>query len=530
MKKHIPRVLLLDKVNPLCRQELDKAGYRCRQEDSLSRKELQKCLKDYTAVAIRGATKLDQELIQAGAKGRLRLIVRVGAGVNNIDLDAATHNGVIVENTPGTNANAVIELTIAALLAMARNLVPANVSMKEGRWEKKKFAGTELGGKTLGVIGLGAIGRGVAKIAHSLGMKTIGYDPMLAPEKAQEIGVNLVDLAQLYKKSDYISLHASLNESSRKMLDRSAFEMMKPGVCIANCARAQLVESEALLEALNAEKVKLYFTDVYYQEPPEATDPLVKHPSVLLTPHVGGSTAESSIEGARRATNQILQFLADGTAVNSVNYSPGDPELRNWEILTEKLGKFIFQYSRGKGAPNEISVEYRGDFENRNVDRVTGYFLYGFMSNLVKTVNIVNARHLADEEGIKVRQIKTRAEEQSILATIRIGKTKTTIEGAAIGDRVILSELDGYSIDLPLTENHFLVSRHSNVPGVIGIIGTVLGDHKINIEKIALRDIPKKPALAVISTSRPIPDAVIDEIAKMVVRKKGKAELSRIVL
>jgi len=530
MRKQIPKILLLDKVNPLCRRQLEKAGYTCRQKDALSRKELEKCLKDYTVVVLRGSTKLDKGLIEKGAKGKLRLIVRVGAGVNNIDLDAATHNGVIVENTPGTNANAVIELTIAALLAMARNLVPAHISMKEGKWEKKKLAGTELAGKTLGVIGLGVIGRGVVKIANSIGMKTIGYDPMLAPEKAQEVGVNLVDLKQLYRKSDYISLHASLNESSRKMLDENAFSMMKPGVCIANCARAQLVDREALLEALDSDRVKYYFTDVYYQEPPEPGDPLVSHPRALVTPHVGGSTAESSIGGARLAANQIIQFLADGTAINSVNYSPGDPELKNWEALTMKFGKFLYHYLQGKGAPDEISVEYRGDFENRNVDRVTAYFLYGFMSNLVRMVNIVNARHLADEEGVKVKQIKTRAEEQSVLATIRIGKSKTTIEGTAIGDRQILSELDGYNIDLPLTEKYFLVSRHSNVPGVIGIIGTVLGEHKINIEKIALRDIPKRPALAVISTSQPIPDAVIDEISKMVVRKKGKAELARVAL
>ena len=530
MRKQTPRILLLDKVNPLCRRELEEEGYKCRQEDSLSRKELEKHLKEYTVVVLRGATKLDKQLIEKGAKGKLRLIVRVGAGVNNIDLDAATHNGVIVENTPGTNANAVIELTIAALLAMARNLVPADISMKEGKWEKKKFAGTELAGKTLGVIGLGAIGRGVVKIADSLGMKTIGHDPMLAPEKAQEVGVNLVDLKQLYKKSDYISLHASLNESSRKMLGEDAFKMMKPGVCIANCARAQLVDQDALLAALESEKVKLYFTDVYYKEPPEEGDALIGHPRVLATPHVGGSTAESSVEGARRAENQILQFLADGTAINSVNYSPGDPELKNWENLTERLGRFLYHYLQGKGAPHEISVEYRGDFENRNVDRVTAYFLYGYMSNLVRRVNIVNARHLAGEEGVKVRQIKTRAEEQSVLATLRIGKSKTTIEGTVIGDRVILSDLDGYSIELPLTEKHFLVSRHSNVPGVIGIIGTVLGDHKINIEKIALRDIPKKPALAVISTSQAIPDKAINEISKMVVKKKGKAELARIAL
>jgi len=530
MKKQTPKILLLDKVNPMCRQEIEKAGYYVRQEDSLSRKELEQSLKDYTVVVIRGSTKLDKSLIENGARGKLRLIVRVGAGVNNIDLDAATHCGVIVENTPGTNANAVIELTIAALLAMARNLVPAHISMKEGVWEKKKFAGTELSGKTLGVIGLGAIGRGVVKIANSLKMNTIGYDPMLAPEKAQEIGVNLVGLQELYEKSDYISLHASLNESSEKMLDAKAFESMKQGVCIANCARAQLVDADELIKALDKDKVKLYFTDVYYKEPPEPDDAVVRHPKVLMTPHVGGSTTESGIEGARKATNQVLQFLADGAVMNSVNYSPGDPELKNWEVLSTKIGKMLFQYIRGKGAVDEISVEYLGDFTNRNVDRVTSAFLYGFMSDLVKMVNIVNARHLAAEEGIKVREIKTQNRENAVLATVRMGKTKTAIEGTAAGERMFLTSLDGYIIDLPITEKYFLVSKHSNVPGVIGIIGSVLGEHRINIEKIALRDIPKKAAMAVISTSREIPDKVIEEISKMVSKKKGVAELTRITL
>ncbi|NOZ22213.1 MAG: hydroxyacid dehydrogenase, partial [Planctomycetes bacterium] len=321
MTKVKKKILVLNGVNRVCAQQLRRAGFSVKESRDVERMDLG----EWDGVIVRSKTRLRAKTIQQAAKGKLRLIVRAGAGVDTIDVDAATRSGVIVENTPGTNAEAVIELTMAALVTMARNLIPAHLSVKQGLWEKKKFAGTELRGKTLGVIGVGKIGRGVAALARGFGMQVLGADPLLTMERARELNIEPAGIARICKESDYITLHASLTEQSRAILGRMQFTSMKKGVCIVNCARAQLVDTDALLKALNSGKVKYYFTDVFEQEPPPPDDPLLTHESVLATPHVGGSTEESSIESARMAAEQVAAFFNRDEIVNAVNFAPGDP-------------------------------------------------------------------------------------------------------------------------------------------------------------------------------------------------------------
>ncbi len=322
------KVLLINKVNPVCADLLRAQGFEVEIGASPKEGELVELAPKYSCIALRSASSITAPVLEAGAKGSLRMVVRVGAGVNNIDVAAATRYGVIVCNTPGTNARGVVELTVAALLAMARNFVEAGNSLKSGKWEKSKFVGTELLGKTLGVIGLGNIGRGVAGIGRALGMRVLGFDPVFNAENARELGIELVDLKTVFAESDYITLHASLTEGSKNMIDAKALATMKDGVAIANGARAQLVDNKAMLEALDSGKVRYYYTDVFVKEPPEPGDPLIAHERVLVTPHLGGSTEEAEILGAKQAAEEISAFFKEGKVVNSVNFFPGDPALR----------------------------------------------------------------------------------------------------------------------------------------------------------------------------------------------------------
>ena len=368
------RILLINKVSQVCGELLGAEGFEVETGGNPGEEELVKLAPKFSCIALRGASNITAPVLEAGSKGSLRLVVRVGAGVNNIDLAAATRNGVIVCNTPGTNARGVIELTIAALLAMARTFVEANNSLKAGKWEKNKFVGTELLDKTLGVIGLGNIGRGVAQIGRALGMRVLGCDPVFTEEKAKELGIELVDLDNIYSESDYITLHASLTEESKNMIGAAAFAKMKAGAALANCARAQLVDSKALMEALASGKLRYYYTDVFLKEPPDPGDPLVAHPRVLVTPHLGGSTEEAEILGARQAAMEIAAFFKEGKVVNSVNFFPGDPALAPWEPIAEKMGDFAYQYLASAHKVSEVAFRYNGALSQYATERLTAAF------------------------------------------------------------------------------------------------------------------------------------------------------------
>jgi D-3-phosphoglycerate dehydrogenase len=523
------KVLILDNVHEACAKTLAAEGFAVSQEGAMPPDKLETRLARYSAVVVRGATRVTSALLRAGAGGALRLVVRAGAGTDNISVHDATRLGIIVENTPGTNAQAVIEHTIGALICMARNIIPAHNSLKAGKWEKKAFEGAELHGRTLGIIGLGRIGRGVASVGRALGMRVLGFDPLVSKDKAQEFGSELTAPEKIFEQAEFLTLHAALTDQSRGILGEKAFARMKPGVCIVNCARAELVEAPALLKALDSGKVKYYFTDVFETEPPH-DDPVVRHPRALVTPHLAGSTEESGIEGARMAAEQIAAYFKHDRIINAVNFAPGDPSLKPWEALAEKLGAFAYQYL-ADGGFRHVTVSYWGRIASLDTNRVTCSFYAGFMKNVSDAVNIVNAKAIAAERGIGMTEARGGGEADSMGVTLVCGDGAVlNLAGASILGKPILQKVDEYSFDIPLVENHFLVSVHSNVPGIVGIIGTVLGANKINIEKMGLQDIPGRPAMAVITTREAVPESAIQQIGAEVRKKGGKIKLRRIKL
>ena len=523
------KVLILDHINKACAESLWEAGFEVKQADETSEQgELEEVAPEYSAILLRGSSKLPAEVIEKGARGRLKLIVRAGAGVDNIDVAAATRFGVIVENTPGTNTQAVVELTIGALIALARNLISAQASLKQGRWEKSRLTGTELKGKTLGVIGLGKIGQGVAQVAKSLGMRILGHDPLMTDEKSRELGIEPVSIVQIYRQSDFLTLHAGLNEKSRGMLNSAAFGQMKEGVCIVNCARAELVDKEALLEALDQGRVRFYFTDVFDQEPPPADDPLLAHASVFATPHLAGSTREATTLGARQAAQQVKAFFYESRVINAVNFAFGDERLRPWEHLAEKLGRFVIQYT-GEGL-REISVGYCGQIADLDTHRTTSSFFYGLLKDFSPFASVVNALALAEEEGIEVVESRSKATRDFIKISVRTDKEQYGLAATVSKDTPVLISINDYIFDLPLTEEHYIVSRHSDIPGVVGIIGMVLGRHRINIGKMILQDLPGRPAMAMITVAQEPTQEILREMVAGVEKKGGQMSLRKIVL
>jgi D-3-phosphoglycerate dehydrogenase / 2-oxoglutarate reductase len=524
------KVLLINKVSPVCGDLLKEQGFNVDIGGNPNEQELVKLAPEYACIALRGASSITAPVLEAGIKGKLRMVVRVGAGVNNIDVAAATRLGVIVCNTPGTNARGVVELTIAALLAMARNIIEANNSLKAGKWEKNKFVGTELLGKTLGVIGLGNIGRGVAGIGRALGMRVLGFDPVFTPDNAKELGIELVTLDTIFAQSDYITLHASLTEGSKNMIGADALAKMKDGVAIANCARAQLVDTNAMLAALKSGKVHYYYTDVFTKEPPEAGDPLVASDRVIVTPHVAGSTEEAEVLGARQAAVEISAFFKENKVVNAVNFFPGDPALAPWEPVAEKMGDFAYQYVVDGKKVSQVSFRYNGTLSAYATERLTAAFFKGFMQNAFENANIVNARQLAREQGLKVVESKMENVRDYIRVACTTDAGEIILRGSQINGKEILHSIDDYFFDIPLKDKYYLVSRHSDVPGIVGIIGTKLGEAGVNIEKFSLEDKSGMPSMAVISTGSQVPQQVMGEIEAAVAGKGGDIALKRITL
>ncbi|MHC4714056.1 MAG: NAD(P)-dependent oxidoreductase [Planctomycetota bacterium] len=524
------RVLLINKVNPVCGEILKTQGFEYEIGAKPDEEELIELAPKFSCIALRSASRITEGVLEAGSKGELKLVVRVGAGVNNIDLAAATRYGVVVCNTPGTNARGVVELTIAAFLAMARNFVDGHNSLKSGRWDKSKLIGTELKGKTLGVIGLGNIGRGVATIARAMEMRVVGHDPVIAEDMARELGVTLLPLEQVYAESDYISLHASLTEESKNMIDAAAMEAMKDGVAIANCARAQLVDETALLAALESGKVRSYYTDVFAKEPPPSDDALVNHARVLVTPHLGGSTEEAAVGGARQAAAEIAAFFNEAKVINSVNYFPGDPSLAPWEPVAEKMGDFAYQYLSKSHKVSEMALRFNGTLSEHGTETLTSRFLKGYLQNAFENANIVNARQLARENGLRIVESRMENVRDYVRVAFTTDRGEVIFRGSQINLKEILHSIDDYFFDVMLKDKYYLVSTHSDVPGIVGVIGTKLGDARINIEKFSLEDKPDRPSMAIISTSSEIPNDVVDAITEAVAAKGGEIGIKKITL
>ncbi len=480
-------------------------------------KEYAKHLGEAEALIVRSAVQVNAEVLKQAPK--LRVIGRAGVGVDNVDLAAATAAGVLVMNTPGGNAVSVAEHTFALMLSMARFIPQASASTKAGKWEKKKFLGSELRGKTIGIIGLGSIGREVVKRARAFEMRILAHDPYVTPQIAKDFGIQLVPLADLYKNSDYITIHVSLTPQTDKLLNKDAFALMKKGVRIVNCARGELLDEGALKDAIESGKVAGAALDVFLKEPTDASHPLFGLDQVLATPHIGGSTEEAQEIVGVRIAEQIVEYVQNGVAINAVNMPSMSPEQYKsaapYIDLAERLGNFAGHLSDGN--PTAVRLTYYGKIAEMNTTLLRNAGLAGVLSRstAASKPNVVNAMQIASDRGWNVAEEhdKRSAHADTIRLEIETDSGITTVEGAVVLGKPRLMHVDGIYCEAPLGGIQ-ICTRNLDVPGVVGHIGKVLGSSNINIGNFSLGRSDSEPveSIAVITIDAPVPQNVLREL------------------
>ncbi len=478
-----------------------------------SPKEYTPFLAEADALVVRSAVKVTKEVLEKAPK--LRVIGRAGVGVDNVDLAAATAAGVLVMNTPGGNAVSVAEHTLALMLAMARSIPQANDSTKSGKWEKKKFLGNELRGKTLGVVGLGSIGREVVRRARTFEMRILANDPYVSPQVAEDVNVELVSLDELYGASDYITLHVALTPETRGMISNDAFSKMKQGVRLVNCARGEMIDSQALAEAIESGKVAGAALDVFESEPPPPDSALLGLSSVIASPHIAGSTEEAQEIVGVRIAEQMAEYLRSGVAINAVNMPALSPEqyrtLGPYIALAEKLGTFAAHIATGN--PTTVRLIYLGKLGENNTHLLRNGGLAGVLSrSLSQRANLVNAMQIASQRGLNVAEVheKRAGHTDSIRLELETESGVTSVEGAVVLGKSRLIQVDGIYCEVTLA-GHLIYMKNDDVPGVIGHVGTVLGRNNINIANFSLgrREVPVRAggpleAVAVVETDQPL--------------------------
>ena len=511
------RVLVSDSLSPRGIEILRQAeGIEVDVETGLTPDELEEIIGGYDALVIRSGTKVTADVIERADK--LRVVGRAGIGVDNVDVAAATKRGIVVMNTPGGNSVTTAEHAVALMMSLVRNIPQATMSMKQGKWEKKKFQGHELCGKTLGVIGLGNIGTIVADRAQGLKMKVVAYDPYLSSERAAELGVELTDLDELYRRSDLITVHVPLLDETRNLIDAEAFARMKDGVYLICAARGGIVNEDDLLQALDEGKVAGAALDVFREEPPGLT-PLVAHERVVCTPHLGASTVEAQEAVAIQVAEQVVDYLLQGTIRNAVNVPSVPAEVLNqmapYLELARKLGRL--QSQLGIEGLKKVQIEYAGRTAEGRTGLLTAAVLEGLLAaSLGERVNLVNAPVVARERGIRVVETSAaNGEDYTALMRLRV-ETRDgafSLAGAIFGRREPrIVEIDGISIEA-IPQGELLVFWNYDRPGLVGSIGTTLGKHSINIGQMQFgREAPGGRAVTVVNVDTPVPPEVMDEL------------------
>jgi len=512
------KVLVLDNLNAAAIEVFSQAGIEADSMGKITPLQLQNVINNYVAVVVRGATKITSEVINEAS--RLRVIGRAGSGTDNIDITAATKKGIVVMNTPGGNTITTAEHAIALLLSLARGIPQASASMKEGKWEKKKFIGVELTNKVLGVVGLGNVGKIVAERAIGLKMKVIAYDPYISKEEALKIGVELVSIDEIYSRSDFITYHTPLTPETKGMLNNQAIKKMKKGIFIINCARGALINENDVLKNLESGQIRGAALDVFSKEPPPKDTLLLKHPNVILTPHLGASTLEAQKKVAILIAEQICDFLKKEIIKNSINFPsvPSEilPILRPYLTLCERLGSFRGQILTKP--LKELQVEYMGKLTNLTTEPLTISILKGLLQHQIEDVNLVNARMAAEERGIKVKETKTKiTDKYSSLIKITT-ETETeicSISGVVFESTPKITHINQYPIEADLSGS-LLLLENLDVPGVIGSVGTLLGARNINIAGYQLgRNKQGGKAVSLINVDNKVPDDVLIELVNL---------------
>lgn len=469
---------------------------------------------------VRSQTQVDEEFLNSCEN--LEVIVRAGVGVDNIDLNASTRKGVAVQNVPGGNTRSAAEHAVAMMFALARNIPQACSDVREGRWERSKYVGTELQGKALGLVGVGKIGAQVLHMAQGLGMRCLVHDPFISPQKAGELGLELApDLEALVQSVDFLTIHVPKTPTTENLISGKLFAKAKPGMRVVNCARGGIVDEDALLEALNAGTVKGAALDVFSTEPPECRD-LVEHPAVIVTPHLGASTSEAQSNVAEGAAQLMLDYFLQGklgSPVNAVSLEPDQREgMKPYFDLAYRLG--LLQSQLLEGNPSRIRLRFFGDlFEGDLVRYLASAALSGFLEDRsAQPVNVINAHHLASEMGLPVEEStegRTKYFHQMIKISVEDSHGVREVGGTIRGQRgQRFVSLDDYQFDAVL-EGRLLISFNEDRPGMIGVLGNSMADHEINISYMSLgRDKTGGQAVALLNLDDDVDSSVLEELAQ----------------
>ncbi len=482
--------------------------------------ELARIIGEHDGLIIRSGTKVTAKVL--ANPGKLKAIARAGVGVDNIDVREATRKGILVMNTPGGNTLSAAEHTMALMLAMSRNVVPACNSLKSGAWDRKKYLGNQLNGKVLGVIGLGRIGMAVAKMAKGFNMKILGYDPLAAPALAEKLGIEVADsLERIFKEADYISVHVPKNEQTVNMIDAEQIRMMKPTVRLLNCARGGIINEEALYNALADKRIAGAALDVYPTEPPEDSR-FAEYENCLVTPHLGASTREAQIEVAVEAAQILVDAIKGGPVQNALN-APSTagalPAIVNqYTELARRIGVVVSTIAPGQ--IKEVQVQYRGSIAEMPVESVTLGFVIGLLTrHFDMPLNIVNVRILAKERGISIDETKN-AEPKDVAASfsakVVTDKVIRTVTGSVFGGTLLrIIEIDGFNIEIT-PKGTVLVIFNDDKPGVIGAVGTVCGRRNINICTMGVGEkAEEQKAILAVSLDKEPDTKVVEELGKL---------------
>ncbi len=514
------KIIITDAVDKKCVGILESAGYNVTYQPGMPKDEIKKVIKDFNGLIVRSDTKVTSDLIEL--MDNMEVIGRAGAGVDNIDLEASTRKGIIVMNTPGGNTVSAAEHTMALLLSMCRSIPQANQSLRAGKWDRKKYKGTELQGKILGIIGLGKIGREVAVRCKAFGMKVIGYDPVLSEEVAAKIDVNLVDLDSIFAQSDIITVHVPLSDETKNLISDETIAKCKDGVKLINCARGGIIDEEALIRALDSGKVSAAALDVFIKEPPDFSGALIQHPKTVTTPHLGASTDEAQEKVAIQIAEQIVDlFNQKGVrgAVNAAAIESGsNPELIPYVQLAENLGSLHSQLN--KGQLKKINVNYSGELLHNFTALLSTAVLKGFLSKkLTAGVNLINAPFLAKEMGIVLNETKSGANSNyTNLMTVEFitDKEQRSLAGTVFGNkerRIVY--VDKFHLELK-PEGNMLFYYNIDKPGMLANVGKILADANINIAGLSLgRFEAGKEALTVINVDSEIDKNVLKSISSI---------------
>lgn len=513
------KILITDAIEQSCVDILNRAGFQVDTKFGIKQDEIIKIVGEYDGLIVRSGTTVTKEIISSANK--MKVIGRAGVGVDNIDVEAATKKGIIVMNAAAGNTISTAEHTMSLLLSLARLIPQANKSLQSGKWERKKFLGTELLNKTIGIIGLGRIGREVATRCQSFGMHIIGYDPVMNLDVAKKINIELVSLDEIYNRADFISVHVPINDETKNLLNDETFAKCKNGVRVINCARGGIINEEALLRALDNNKVAGAALDVFVIEPP-GENPLLNHPKVVATPHLGASTEEAQEKVAIQIAEQMVDALNDiaiNGAVNADALQLGiTKQIKPFLNLAEKIGSLHSQLLNG--SIKEIIVEIKGENLHKFSSLLTTGVLKGVLSRLMsEQINYVNAKFVSDSQGLKVSTLVNDANEiynNLISVVLKTDKDSLLISGTVFGNENLrIVEVDGFLVEFN-PSGDILFYKNIDKPGMLAKVGGILASQQINIAGLSLGRIGiGKTALTIVNVDSQIPNEALAEIKKV---------------